>query len=98
MRTQNESAAIGVTRIAIGLSTSIAVSPIAYQSRIEIGQISGDTMLISGATGSWASARPFIAASQEFDHFSCDGAPTLYLMAQSATCIAHVTYYLTQIP
>jgi len=96
-RLQNDALAIGVTQINVGLSTTIAVSPINYQSRIEIGQISGGTLFVSGVTGAWITGRPFIAANNTFNNFCVDGAPPVY-RSRGRYCVVHLTYYLTQVP
>ena len=95
-RAQNDIMAVGMTRAVIGLSTSIQVSPIAYQARIELGQLTGGTLFLGGITANWATGRQF--ANTTGDHIDIQGAPIMYLCAAGATCTAHITYFLTTVP
>ena len=95
MREQNDVAGVTIARIAVGLSTSISLAPINYQTGIMIGLISGGTLEVSGVTGAWGAGRPFngVATSEVM---TIPGSPQLYLTAGGATCVAHVTYLLTR--
>lgn len=92
MDTQTREQSIGVTIMAIGLSSFQQVTPIAGQVRIEIGQLTGGTFWATGSSvNGWAVGRNITPVGA--DDFISYGAPNIFLWAQGATVTASVTRF-----
>jgi hypothetical protein len=93
---QNEQTlAIGVTRVTVGLSAPVQIIAQKYCNWTEIGLITGGTLEIAGSTVGWGAGRPFASQAQN-DHLNFGGSPMFWLYAAGATCVAHITWHFNR--
>lgn len=90
MSGQKDVCVVGSTRIAVGVSTTIRVTPLPNTVQMQVKVVSGGTLeIVQPATAAgWASGWPLALG----EVVTADGPAAMYLTAQGATCVAAVMF------